>query len=107
MRAKRDFFSRIKFFFRDGSNEVSHAPGRVREVCFVPDTQAQTGTEKPENTNRYRDKNFSPLIQLLLNKDLVTLGNIKTGIGEGRFARPGASKKWVFVNVCFMFHNRN
>ena len=30
------FFSWIDFFCRDGSNEVSHAPGRVREVCFIP-----------------------------------------------------------------------
>ena len=35
-RAKRDFFSWIDFFCRDGSNEVWHAPGPVREVGFVP-----------------------------------------------------------------------
>ena len=31
------------FFHGDGSNEVSHAPGRVREVCFIPHTGRQTG----------------------------------------------------------------
>ena len=42
-RAKRDFFSWIDFFCRDGSNEVSHAPGRVPEVCFIPDRDRHTG----------------------------------------------------------------
>ena len=34
VRAKRDFFSWINFFCQDGSNEVSHVHGRVREVCL-------------------------------------------------------------------------
>ena len=32
--ANQDFFSRINFFCQDGSKEVSHTPGRVREVCY-------------------------------------------------------------------------
>ena len=34
VRAKWNFFSWINFIHQDGSNEVSHTPGKVREVCL-------------------------------------------------------------------------
>ena len=33
---KAEFFHGSIFFCQDGSNEESHAPGSVHEVCFHP-----------------------------------------------------------------------
>ena len=46
------FFSWINFFFRDGSNEVSHAPGRVREVGFAEDPGRDPGTDPGTDPDR-------------------------------------------------------
>ena len=66
--AKRDFFLWIKFFFRDGSNEVSHAPGWVPEVCFNPQIPRYPGRDPDrEETLRkyiYIDNRFYFQVQI-------------------------------------------
>ena len=39
------FFWWFNFFCRDGSNEVSHAPGWIREVCFIQQADRQADRE--------------------------------------------------------------
>ena len=56
--AKRDFFSWISFFCQDGSNEVSRAPGRGRQVRFVPDGRTDPDGMNGHYAVRYIDTNM-------------------------------------------------
>ena len=55
MRAKRDIFSWINLFCRDGSNEVSHAHGRGLEVCLVPQAGRQGRRDPDREDGHYAD----------------------------------------------------
>ena len=55
MRAKRDIFSWINFFCRDGSNEVSHAHGRGLEVGLVPQGRRDPDRKDGHYENIYID----------------------------------------------------
>ena len=54
-RAKRDFISYFNFFCQDGSNKVSHAPGWVPEVGFIPQAPRQTGTQTDRENRHYEN----------------------------------------------------
>ena len=43
----------MNFFCRDASNEVSHAPRGVCEVCFIPDGRTDRATQGERTLRKY------------------------------------------------------
>ena len=67
------FFSWVNFFCRDGSNEVSHAPGRGLEVRLVPQTGRQTDRENGHYENIYIDN-------CIFSADVINTGQSWTAV---------------------------